>query len=142
MTSASVSQPKTNPTKPELIASDGVKPAAPFKSQADDVIQAGSVRLCCATGDVEIDGQRVHFTAKEAELLELLMRRKNQIVTREMFLNVLYRGKREPALKIFDVLICKIRGKLRSAANGHEYIETVWGRGYRIQEPIEKDTAA
>ena len=104
---------------------------------ARNVLDAGNVRIYLDTQTVEIEGQRVHFTCKEYELLQLLMRCKGRIVTREMFLNELYRGKREPALKIFDVLICKIRGKLRAANDGRRYIETVWGRGYKLQEPVD-----
>jgi two-component system cell cycle response regulator CtrA len=40
-------------------------------------------------------------------------------------------------LKIIDVFICKLRKKLASASEGKNYIETVWGRGYVLREPIE-----
>lgn len=123
---------------------DRNEPAAPVKSIAHRDRQrerkfreAGNIRIYLDTQTVEIEGQRVHFTGKEFELLQLLMCCKGRIVTREMFLNELYRGKREPAVKIFDVLICKIRGKLRAANDGDRYIETVWGRGYKLQEPMD-----
>jgi len=55
----------------------------------------------------------------------------------EMFLNHLYGGMDEPELKIIDVFICKLRKKLASAADGEQYIETVWGRGYVLRDPAE-----
>ncbi len=43
----------------------------------------------------------------------------------------------EPELKIIDVFICKLRKKLAEATGGDHYIETVWGRGYIMRDPVE-----
>ena len=43
----------------------------------------------------------------------------------------------EPELKIIDVFICKLRKKLANASNGKNYIETVWGRGHMLRDPVE-----
>jgi DNA-binding response OmpR family regulator len=40
----------------------------------------------------------------------------------------------EPALKVIDVFICKLRKKLANTSQGKNYIETVWGRGYVLRE--------
>jgi two-component system cell cycle response regulator CtrA len=37
------------------------------------------------------------------------------------------------------VFICKLRKKLANASNGKNYIETVWGRGYVLREPIDDE---
>ena len=42
----------------------------------------------------------------------------------------------EPELKIVDVFICKLRKKLALATGGESYIETVWGRGYVLRDPV------
>jgi DNA-binding winged helix-turn-helix (wHTH) protein len=52
-----------------------------------------------------------------------------------MFLNHLYGGMDKPELKIIDVFVCKLRKKLAQATGGGHYIETVWGRGYVLQDP-------
>ncbi len=49
----------------------------------------------------------------------------------------LYGGIDEPEAKIIDVFICKLRKKLINASNGKDYIDTVWGRGWMLQEPSE-----
>jgi two-component system cell cycle response regulator CtrA len=54
-----------------------------------------------------------------------------------MFLNHLYGGMDEPELKIIDVFVCKLRKKLAQATGGKHYIETVWGRGYVLRDPVE-----
>jgi len=40
----------------------------------------------------------------------------------------------EPEIKIIDVFVCKLRGKLKQASGGVDYIETVWGRGYMLKD--------
>jgi two-component system cell cycle response regulator CtrA len=44
----------------------------------------------------------------------------------------------EPELKIIDVFICKLRKKIAEATGGKNYIETVWGRGYKLADPDEE----
>jgi two-component system cell cycle response regulator CtrA len=53
-----------------------------------------------------------------------------------MILDHLYGGMDEPEVKIIDVFVCKLRKKLAQATGGSHYIETVWGRGYVLQDPI------
>jgi two-component system cell cycle response regulator CtrA len=82
-----------------------------------------------------VDDNPLHLTAKEYDILELLSLRKGMTVTKGMFLNHLYGGKNEPHLKIIDVFICKLRKKLSQATGGEQYIDTIWGRGYRLRDP-------
>jgi two-component system cell cycle response regulator CtrA len=84
----------------------------------------------------------VHLTGKEYQMLELLSLRKGTTLTKEMFLNHLYNGMDEPELKIIDVFICKLRKKLAAPADGKNYIETIWGRGYVLRDPYEAEVAA
>jgi DNA-binding response OmpR family regulator len=89
------------------------------------------------TRTVSADGQPVRLTPKEYEILELLSSRNGKTLTKEMILNHLYGGKDEPALKIIDVFVCKLRKKLALSAGNKHYIETVWGRGYRLCDPTQ-----
>jgi two-component system cell cycle response regulator CtrA len=110
------------------------------KGHSQSVIQTGKLTVNLDTKTVEVDGQRVHLTGKEYQMLELLSLRKGTTLTKEMFLNHLYGGMDEPELKIIDVFICKLRKKLQAAAGQH-YIETVWGRGYVLRDPLEGKAA-
>jgi two-component system, cell cycle response regulator CtrA len=105
------------------------------KGHAESIIQTGDLIVDLDTKTVEVDGARVHLTAKEHQILELLALRKGTTLTKEVFLNHLYGGMDEPELKIIDVFICKLRKKLANASNGKNYIETVWGRGYVLIDP-------
>jgi len=104
------------------------------------LIQTGDLVLNLDTKTVEINQVRVHFTGKEYQMIELLSLRKATAVSKETFLSHLYGGMDEPDMKIIDVFISKVRRKLARASNGREYIETVWGRGYHLREPVENKT--
>src|ERR1700757_2571344 len=100
------------------------------------IATAGELRVNLDTKAVEVNGQRVHLTSKEYQMLELLWLRRGTTLTKEMFLNHLYGGMDEPELKIIDVFVCKLRKKLAVATSGENYIETVWGRGYVLRDPV------
>ena len=105
------------------------------KGHAQSLIHTGKVSVNLDAKTVEVEGQTVHLTGKEYQMLELLSLRKGTTLTKEMFLNHLYGGMDEPELKIIDVFICKLRKKLSIATGGDNYIETVWGRGYVLRDP-------
>ncbi|MHA3913450.1 response regulator transcription factor CtrA [Halovulum sp. GXIMD14793] len=109
------------------------------KGHAQSVIETGKFKVNLDAKTVEVDGHPVHLTGKEYQMLELLSLRKGTTLTKEMFLNHLYGGMDEPELKIIDVFICKLRKKLSEATGGDNYIETVWGRGYVLRDPVVED---
>lgn len=106
------------------------------KGHAQSVINTGKVCVNLDAKTVEVENQAVHLTGKEYQMFELLSLRKGTTLTKEMFLNHLYGGMDEPELKIIDVFICKLRKKLSQATGGENYIETVWGRGYVLRDPV------
>jgi len=106
------------------------------KGHAQSVIRTGKIAVNLDAKTVDVQGKTVHLTGKEYQMLELLSLRKGTTLTKEMFLNHLYGGMDEPELKIIDVFICKLRKKLTTATEGENYIETVWGRGYVLRDPV------
>jgi two-component system, cell cycle response regulator CtrA len=106
------------------------------KGHSESTIRTGKLVVNLDTRVVSVDDQPVYLTAKEYGILELLSLRKGTTLTKEMFLNHLYGGIDEPELKIIDVFVCKLRKKLAQATGGSHYIETVWGRGYVVRDPV------
>ena len=106
------------------------------KGHSDNIIRTGRLAVNLDARTVEVDSQPLHLTGKEYGILELLSLRKGTTLTKEMFLNHLYGGMDEPELKIIDVFVCKLRKKLATATSGENYIETVWGRGYVLRDPL------
>ena len=96
-------------------------------------LRVGDLTLDVDQHDVTANGVRVPFTPREFAILELLVLRRNMIMTKEAILAHLYGGLDEPEIKIIDVFVCKIRNKLAKAGL-HNVISTVWGRGYTVRD--------
>jgi two-component system cell cycle response regulator CtrA len=109
------------------------------RGHARSVIQTGELVVNLDTKTVEVNSARVHLTGKEYQMLELLSLRKGTPLSKEMFLNHLYGGMDEPEVKIIDVFICKLRKKLANASNGKNFVETLWGRGHVLRDPLEEE---
>ncbi len=112
------------------------------KGHAESVIAVGDLIVNLESRTVEINGLKLYLTGKEYQILALLALRHGSTLTKETFLNHLYGGLEEPEAKIIDVYICKLRKKLANASGGLDYIETVWGRGYALREPIKRTIAS
>lgn len=100
----------------------------------NNVIRIGQMEVNLDTKAVLVGGQVLPLTGKEYGLLELLCLRRGMTVSKEQFLNHLYGGMDEPEMKIIDVFLCRIRNKIARLAGGKQYIRTVWGRGYILQD--------
>ena len=107
------------------------------KGKTRVVIQTGDLLVNLDAKTVEVGAARVHLTAKEYQLLELLSLRKGGTVSKQALLNHLYGNMGEPSPKVIDAFICKLRQKLANATSGKNYIKTVWGQGYALQAPEE-----
>jgi two-component system, cell cycle response regulator CtrA len=105
------------------------------QGHSQSLIKTGDITVNLDAKTVDVNGERVHLTGKEYQMLELLSLRKGATLTKGMFLNHLYGGMDEPEMKIIDVFVCKLRKKLCQANNGKHHIETVWGRGYMLCDP-------
>jgi two-component system cell cycle response regulator CtrA len=103
---------------------------------SQSIIRIGKLVVDLDRRTVAVNDRPVHVTGKEYGVLELLCLRKGVTLAKDVFLNHLYGGMDEPELKIIDVFICKLRKKLVEATGGDHYIETVWGRGYVIRDPV------
>ncbi len=114
------------------------------KGHAESVITVGDLIVDLEARTVKLDGRKLHLTGKEYQILALLALRQGSTLTKETFLNNLYGDVdvEEPEPKIIDVYICKLRKKLAKASGGMDYIETVWGRGYALREPVRRAIAS
>src|SRR6185312_9624860 len=70
------------------------------RGHAESVIRTGDIALNIDTRSAEVAGTPIHLTPSEYNVLELLSLRKNSVLTKEMCLNHLYNGLKEPEVKI------------------------------------------
>lgn len=109
------------------------------RGHGDSTIRTGKLTVNLQNRTASVGDETINLTGKEYAILELLSLRKGTTLTKEMFLNHLYGGMDEPELKIIDVFICKLRRKISEALGDDSCIETVWGRGYVLRDPIQKE---
>ncbi len=104
----------------------------------DAIVQIGPMTLNMDKRVLDIGGKPVHLTVKEFGILEFLAQHKGTTLSKDAILNHLYSGIDVPELKIIDVFVCKLRRKLSQATGGQNYIGTVWGAGYALQDCSEE----
>jgi two-component system OmpR family response regulator len=93
-------------------------------------------------GDLELDilgrtvtraGRRIELTAKEFQLLEYLMRRQGQVVTRTMLLEGVWDLHFDPQTNVIDVHMSRLRTAVERDF-GKPLIHTVRGAGYVLRD--------
>jgi DNA-binding response OmpR family regulator len=80
---------------------------------------------------VSLDNQRMTLTRKEYDLLALMVQHAGQIVPRDVLLLQVWGYGAEIRTRTLDVHVRRLRKKLGAYAD--QYIETIFGIGYRFQ---------
>ncbi len=106
-----------------LMRRSSAEPAAP------ESWQVGSLTVCPQRHLVEVEGQSVALTLKEFELLCMLLKNRNMVLTRDRLLNQIWGYSFDGENRTVDVHIRTLRQKLGKAG---DLIETVRGVGYKI----------
>lgn len=103
-----------------------------YRGYAQPRLEIGNLSLCLITREVRVDGTLVRLTPREYAVLEQLVLRRGQFVSKDMLLSQLYGELEEPEGKIIDVFICKVRKKLERA-NASCTISTTWRQGWSLR---------
>ena len=99
-----------------------------------DRIECGGITLDDKTHQIWVDGQEIlHLTRQEYAILELLIRHPKQVFRKEAIFTYAWEEEYMGETKTLDVHISNIRKKLK-AVTDKEYIQTVWGIGYRLNQ--------
>lgn len=106
------------------------KPAEQEKSK---VVQAGDLTLDCEGRRVSIAGKEINLTAKEFDVLELLVFNPNKVYSRENLLNIVWGYEYPGDVRTVDVHIRRLREKIEENPSEPKYVHTKWGVGYYFQ---------
>ena len=106
--------------------------AAAAKQQEAGDLTVGHIRLDPAERSAWKDGAQVELTAKEFDLMELLMRNPGRVYSRENLLNVVWGYEYIGDYRTVDVHVRRLREKLELDPANPEYIRTKWGVGYYL----------
>ena len=96
---------------------------------APETYQVGCLTVCPQRHLVEVEGAPVTLTLKEYELLCMLLKNRNMVLTRDRLLNQIWGYSFDGENRTVDVHIRTLRQKLGKAG---DLIETVRGVGYKI----------
>ncbi|MBO4505601.1 MAG: response regulator transcription factor, partial [Lachnospiraceae bacterium] len=100
---------------------------------AVDELTDGNIRLDIAHETIYRDGKPVEATAKEFELLKLLMENKGQTLLKHYLFNTVWGSDSESEEQTLTVHISRLREKLEDDPKKPRKIITVWGKGYRYE---------
>ena len=104
--------------------------AAGAQRSAGTVLQAGHIALNTEERTAAKNGEPVDLTAKEYDLMELLMRNPRRVYSRENLMNVVWGYSYAGDYRTVDVHIRRLREKLEKVPAEPEHILTKWGVGY------------
>ena len=99
-----------------------------------NVITKGSLKIDIDARSVMIDDREINLTAKEFDLLELLVTNPNKVYSREKLLNVVWGYEYPGDVRTVDVHIRRLREKIESNPSDPKYVFTKWGVGYYFKE--------
>lgn len=96
-------------------------------------IEVGELRLDCEGRRVFIAGKEINLTAKEFDVLELLIFNPNKVYSRENLLNIVWGYEYPGDVRTVDVHIRRLREKIEANPSEPKYVHTKWGVGYYFQ---------
>ncbi len=96
------------------------------------VLSLGDLDLNLITREVRRSGKKIDLQNKEFRLLEFLMRRSEQVVTRTMLLEGVWDFHFSPNTNLIDAQMSKLRQKVDAKEFGKPLIHTIRGAGYKM----------
>ncbi len=102
-------------------------------AQKNDVIQIREIRIDVTARRVWVRGEEVPFTTKEFELLVFLASHPNRVFSKQEIFQEIWDMESVGDIATVTVHIKKIREKLELNSNKPQYVETIWGVGYRFR---------
>lgn len=102
--------------------------------EAKDKLESGPFVIELDSQKVLKNGKEIETTPKEYQLLKLFVENPGKAFSREQLLKTVWGYEFVGDSRIVDVHIRRLRKKIEDVPSKPEYIETVWGTGYRWKE--------
>ena len=102
-------------------------------TQENDVIEIRGLKIDKTARRVYINGVEKNFTTKEFDLLTFLASNPNHVYSKEELFKEIWEMESVGDIATVTVHIKKIREKIEESTAKPQYIETIWGVGYRFK---------
>lgn len=109
-----------------------------FQTESDDgflIFGGGYFKIDRQGHGAYLNEKKLDVTPKEYEFIETLALNPKRVFTREVLLDLLWGINGQRDTRTVDSHVKNIRTKIREAGSVYSPIETVWGVGYKFQEP-------
>lgn len=100
------------------------------KETNPNVIENGDLKIDCESRRLYILGKEINLTAKEFDLMELLVKNPNKVYSRENLLNLVWGYEYPGDVRTVDVHVRRLREKVEANPSDPKYVYTKWGVGY------------
>lgn len=107
--------------------------AGSLKEKETGILSNGRLQLFTEENTLKYDGNLISLTAKELQLLRLLLENPKKTFTKANLYESVWNDVYYYEDNTINVHVSNLRSKLKKAT-GNDYIETVWGIGYRLKE--------
>lgn len=94
------------------------------------VIEKGDIKLDCDSRCLFINDNEINLTAREFELLEILIKNENKVYSRESLLKIVWGEDYPGDVRTVDVHVRRLREKIEANPSEPKYVHTKWGVGY------------
>ncbi|MGB8002575.1 MAG: response regulator transcription factor, partial [Anaerobacillus sp.] len=108
------------------------------QTEESEKIQIGELEVYPNNYESFFQGKMMEVTPKEFELLVYLVRHKGRVLTREQLLSAVWNYDFVGDTRIVDVHVSHLREKIEENTRKPEYIKTIRGLGYKLEEPSIK----
>ena len=102
-------------------------------AQKNDIIEIRGIKIDKTARRVWVNGEETTFTTKEFDLLSFLAQNPNRVFTKEELFREIWDMESVGDIATVTVHIKKIREKIEFNNAKPQYIETIWGVGYRFK---------
>lgn len=102
-------------------------------TKENDIVEIRGIRIDKTARRVFVDGEEKSFTTKEFDLLTFLAENPNHVFTKEEIFREIWDMDSIGDIATVTVHIKKIREKIETDTSKPQYIETIWGVGYRFK---------
>ena len=102
-------------------------------AQKNDIIEIRGIKIDKTARRVWVNGEEKTFTTKEFDLLTFLAQNPNHVFTKEELFSKIWDMESIGDIATVTVHIKKIREKIEFNTAKPQYIETIWGVGYRFK---------
>ncbi|MBO5986411.1 MAG: response regulator transcription factor [Lachnospiraceae bacterium] len=103
------------------------------EASQEKVLEVGGMRLDCEGRRAYVEGKEIGLTAKEFEVLELLMLNQGKVYDRESLLKLIWGTDYPGDVRTVDVHVRRLREKIEANPSEPHYVKTKWGIGYYFQ---------